>query len=199
MKYKAKSIILIVFLLLNISSCKESSKYKDHQILDEFLLMNLKSWRQVKNSRYDRIPRYQVNDTIALKNDIRLMIIRNDTMTRLRDDPMNFMTFKKSTKIRLTKLNQEQFYNHAISFETIDSNSIIKGMTTTDELKFCQEGVNSILFEKNSYLEIVHDTRKNFDDELLELASKYGITKDSLINILAIQYYELTGNPILSF
>jgi len=150
----------------------------------------------MRNARYDMIPQYQVNDTIVLKSEIRLLIIPNDTIVDIPLTPENFVDFKELDMIKLTSSNDTKFYKHFFNFITIDRDSTIKGVITSDELAICQEGPMSPITEKNMFLQRVLEQRNYFDQHIKELAVKHGMSEDSLFKTLAKEYYQTTGNPI---
>ena len=143
------------------------------------------------------IPKYHINDTIELKSDVWLLIIPNDTIEDIPLTPENFRDFKESTRILLVTANTTKFYKHVFEFITLDSDSTIRGIINSDDLAICQEGSLSPVTEKNMFLQKIMDEQNRFDERISQLADKYNMTEDSLLSVLAKQYYAITGIPVM--
>ncbi|MEQ8415829.1 MAG: hypothetical protein RIF40_27110 [Imperialibacter sp.] len=188
----------MILLLAVFSGCSQTERTADHELLDEYLLLNYDSWNRTKNSIQDLTSHYQVGDTLTLKFAATLMIIPNDSIQVTPISPENFREFLPQTKIKLTWVNTDKPYNHFFHFSTIDADSATTGIATARELKSTQTDPDLLKMVKEQKLEQIFEQRELFNSQIKDLAARHGMTEDALLAELARQYFEVTGKPIFT-
>jgi len=188
----------VILLFTVIAGCSQTERTDDHELLDEYLLLNYESWNRTKNSLYDISHRYQVGDTLTFEFAATLMIIPNDTIEDIPLSPENYREFPRLTKIKLTWVNKEKPYNHFFHFSTMHTDSTTNGVATARELRSTQIDPDILEMEKEQTLEQIFEQREFFNSQIKDLAARHNMTEDSLLTVLARQYSEVTGNPIFA-
>lgn len=193
-----KSVTHIIFLSFVAFSCSIIEDQSSHQILDEYYELNYNSWKRIRNADYLMFSTYEKGDTITLNAGIRLIMAPHDTISEIPLTKDAFLNIDEPTRICLVEANEDRFYQHTFKFRTIDLDSTVIGYINSDNLTVNQEGAWKIINEKDRYMKMILEEKNFFDDRIEELAKKNNLSEDSLFKVLAKQYFEATGNPIMT-
>ncbi|MCV9386180.1 hypothetical protein [Reichenbachiella ulvae] len=146
----------------------------------------------------DRTPlyRYNVDDTLILNPGLRFLMIPNDTVQGIPLSDEYFFDVEQPTAVRLTWSNKELFYHELYHFVTLETDSIVTGTITSESLIANQESCIDMAHEHQRQLRMIKKIIDGYNERVSLLAEKYGLTEDSLFQVLAKEHHRTTGSPV---
>ncbi len=185
---------LFLIILLALVSC--NSETNSSRIYQEYMQLGNNSWRWLRNMDRTTFYRYNIGDTLTLNPGLRFLMIPNDTIYDIPLSNEYFYDVEQPTTVRITWLNRELFYHELYHFVTLETDSIVNGMITSEELISNLKSCEDMAYEQQSQLRRIKEEIDAYNHRISELAIKYELTEDSLFQVLAEEHYRITGTPV---
>jgi hypothetical protein len=175
-----------ISMALVIIGCGQSSKSVQQQVFDDYLLLHFKSWNDAKGRNYVPDFYYEPGDTIRLQTKLSMLIIPNDTETKIVLDDKNNLELDSGTLI--TFISEAK--NSSVGVMVNINDSTFKGILSTNAILEAELGETHLNTDTQKLVEQLAKFKK---DDLTELSTKYNLSKDSILHLISDEYFRRTG------
>jgi hypothetical protein len=188
---KLMRYLIIVLLVTFFSGCQPEDKTIHQRIFDEYLFLHFVSWNSAIGEHYVPEFDHKAGDTIQLDFKLSMFIVRDDT-TVIDLGPENHLQLLDSgTTIVIRKI-----LGNSTWVDVSIKDTICRGIISNEDFLNAQSGESYLDFKRKNLIETLKAEKK---EGLKAIALKYKLSEDSLLKIIAKEYYLRTGSMGINY